>query len=512
MSALRMRLTQTVQRNMGITLLILLTLIFFFAHRFGTDSGSFPDSWNLGLRSTIDDFKEWVIVARSRDPVHPIFSTFFNPLSDGIEYVLTLVEDLLIETPWIVIITGIFFISVRLTNLRMALFITLCVLATGLLGLWEESMETLALMLVSVLVSLMIGIPLGILSAKVDTVEKVLRPILDAMQTMPAFVYLIPVLLFFGIGGVPSLIATVIYAIPPAIRLTNLGIRSLPKNALEAAESFGSTPLQTLFKVEIPMAMPSIMSGVNQTIMMALGIVVIASLIGFAGLGDVVLKSLRRLQVGQAFEAGLAIVFLAILLDRLSYALSQYEPTSEERYQGNYLLPEQSWLERAFQIKSARRLGVVVGYGALFYVFIGITHTWIWSELSMIERSILLLPLLVFALHIVEEPVEKSIGFIFRFADLLRSGVIRLLSLIPVRRWQEFVSTGGYWVTVLLVLIAINFICVEINEIELQSSTETDDDPVMLTLVEFPDILQIRVRRPIDEAVEWMQLNLYDIH
>jgi glycine betaine/proline transport system permease protein len=506
---MRHRLAQSVNKNIVVGLLVLLTVVLFLVHRFVHDFGAFPAAWNLGLRPVIDDFKEWVIVARSREPIHPMFSLFFNPLSDGIEEVLGFMENFLIETPWLVIILAIFFIALRITNLRMALFISICVVSMGLLGLWEESMETLALMLLSVLVSLLIGIPLGILSAKNDTVERVLRPILDAMQTMPAFVYLIPVLLFFGIGGTPALIATVIYAIPPSVRLTNLGIRNLPKNALEAAESFGSTPLQTLFKVEIPMAMPSIMSGVNQTIMMALGIVVIASLIGFAGLGDVVLKSLRRLRVGQAFEAGLAIVFLAILLDRISYALSQYERSSERRFQGNYLLPEQSWLVKAFQIKSARRLGMVVGYGVLFYVFIGATQTWIWNDISTIWRSILLLPLLMLGLHFVEPPIEKGIAIIYRAAAFVEQGVVRILSLIPVQRWQEFVLSSGYWLTALLSLILINFVCVQIGEIKLN---DNEDDPTIFSLVEFPEDLQIQIRQPIDDGVAWMQVNLYDIN
>jgi glycine betaine/proline transport system permease protein len=172
------------------------------------------------------------------------------------EWVLQLVEDFLLITPWMVIVLAIFLIAQRVMHLASALFIVLCVLMMGWLGLWVASMETLALMLVSVAVSLVIGIPLGVWSAKDSRVERVLRPILDAMQTMPAFVYLIPVLLLFGIGGVPSLIATVIYAIPPPSGITHLGIRNIPDDAREAAEAFGSTPRQILFKVELPMALP----------------------------------------------------------------------------------------------------------------------------------------------------------------------------------------------------------------------------------------------------------------
>ena len=188
-------------------------------------------------------------------------------------------------------------------------------------------MQTLALMAVSVLISLLIGIPLGIVAARYEKVERGLRPFLDAMQTMPAFVYLLPVVLFFGIARVPSVIATVIYALPPAIRLTTLGIREVPVEIVEAARAFGSTPRQILLKVQLPLALPTIMAGVNQTIMMALSIVVIAAMIGAGGLGGVVLDALRGLKVGLALEAGLAIVFLAVLLDRLSEAFAERNRT-----------------------------------------------------------------------------------------------------------------------------------------------------------------------------------------
>src|SRR5260221_75596 len=200
---------------------------------------------------------------------------------------------------------------------RLALLAVSGLVFMGLMGLWTESMQTLALMTVSVVISLLIGIPLGIWCAQDERVESTLRPILDAMQTMPAFVYLIPVLLFFGVARVPSVVATVIYALPPAIRLTSLGLRQVSPQAIEAARSFGATRRQMLFKVQIPLALPSIMAGVNQTIMMALGIVVIAALIGAGGLGRQVLLSLQHLKVGLALEAGVCIRFFAIILQRL---------------------------------------------------------------------------------------------------------------------------------------------------------------------------------------------------
>ena len=297
----------------------------------------FPADWNLGLREPLNEFKRWVVVNRN---THWMFLYLFEPFSAVIDFSLRRVEDFLLWLPWPVVLLGVFLIAERVQGLKLGLVMLVCLIPMGLFGLWAESMQTLALMAIAVIFALMIGIPLGIWSANNDSVERILRPILDAMQTMPAFVYLIPVLLFFGVARVPSIIATVIYALPPAIRLTNLGLRSVSEDVLEAATAFGSTDKQILRKVKLPLALPSIMVGVNQTIMMALSIVVIAALIGAGGLGDVVLKSLRRLRVGNALEAGLAIVFLAVLLDRLSEAMSKLERHSMPQYSGFKLFNE----------------------------------------------------------------------------------------------------------------------------------------------------------------------------
>lgn len=298
---------------------VLAAILLFILAQTTTDLQSFPEAWNLGLRRPIDAFEGWVIANRTS---HPIFLVFFEPLSDAIDFTLRRLENFLLWLPWPVLVVGTFLLGYRLGGLSLALLTAACLLFTGLFGLWDESMQTLALMGVAVAISLLIGIPLGILAARHERFEAVLRPILDGMQTMPTFVYLIPALLFFGIARVPSVIATVIFALPPAIRLTSLGIRRVDPAAVEAAHSFGSTERQTLFKVQLPLAAPTIMAGVNQTIMMALGIVVIAALIGAGGLGREVLVALQRLRVGEGLEAGLAIVFLAILLDRLSQAFA----------------------------------------------------------------------------------------------------------------------------------------------------------------------------------------------
>lgn len=287
------------------------------------ETEKFPESWNLGLRSHIDLFQDWVIGHRT---THPIFIYFFGPLSQVIDNGMRWAEDLLLATSWVIIIAIFGLLGYLLSGLRLALFCIVGLLLAGAFGLWNQSMQTLALMCVSVLFSLAIGIPLGIVAASNDHFDRLLRPILDGMQTMPAFVYLIPLLLFFGVGRVPAVVATIIYAIPPAIRLTNLGIRGVHPPAIEAARAFGSTRWQMLFKVQLPLALPALMAGVNQTIMMALGMVVIAAMIGAGGLGREVIVALDKLEVGQGLEAGLAIVLLAIILDRLSDALSKIDP------------------------------------------------------------------------------------------------------------------------------------------------------------------------------------------
>ena len=192
--------------------------------------------------------------------------------------------------------------------------------AIGLVGYWESAMETVALIIVAVVLSIAIAVPIGILAARSNLVDGTIRPVLDMMQTMPAYVYLVPGIMLFGIGNVPAIFATVIYAVPPAIRLTNLGIRQVTPQVVEAAQSFGTTRRQLLLKVQLPMAIPTIMAGVNQTIMMALAMVVVASLVGAGGLGEDVLRALNRFKPGEALLGGLAIVALAIIVDRITQA------------------------------------------------------------------------------------------------------------------------------------------------------------------------------------------------
>ncbi|MFH5926388.1 ABC transporter permease [Roseomonas xinghualingensis] len=206
---------------------------------------------------------------------------------------------------------------------KFAIFAVTALLVISGMGLWERMMETLSLVLAATFIAILIGVPLGIAMARSSVAEMLGRPALDLMQTMPAFVYLIPAAMFFGLGAVPGTIATVIFAMPPVVRLTNLGIRQVHSEFIEAGLAFGCTPMQLLLKVQVPNALPSIMAGINQTIMLSLSMVVIASMIGAGGLGNTVLTGIQRLDVGTGFEGGLAVVVLAVLLDRITQSFGQ---------------------------------------------------------------------------------------------------------------------------------------------------------------------------------------------
>ncbi|WP_336622287.1 ABC transporter permease [Rhizobium sp. S152] len=215
-----------------------------------------------------------------------------------------------------------------------AVFTALGLLVVDHIALWNPMMETLSLVIASTLIAMLVGLPLGIAMARKDSVAALVRPVLDLMQTMPAFVYLIPAAMFFGLGAVPGAIATVIFSMPPVVRLTNLGIRQVDAEFIEAGNAFGCTSSQLLFKVQLPNAMPSIMAGINQTIMLSLSMVVIASMIGAGGIGNTVLTGIQRLDVGTGFEGGIAVVILAVILDRITQSLGQPRPFFLARFFG----------------------------------------------------------------------------------------------------------------------------------------------------------------------------------
>ena len=225
--------------------------------------------------------------------------------------------------PWYVMILLLAVAAWRLSSRGVAIFTVVGLVLIEMMGLWTATMQTLALIFTATLIALLIGIPLGIWMSRNDTLNRIIRPVLDFMQTMPAFVYLIPAVYFFDLGEVPGAVATIIFAMPPAVRLTNLGIRQVPEDVVEASKSFGSTSRQLLYKVQIPLAMPTIMAGLNQTIMLSLSMVVISAMIGAKGLGITVLKGITQLKVGEGFEGGLAVVILAMILDRITQGLGE---------------------------------------------------------------------------------------------------------------------------------------------------------------------------------------------
>jgi glycine betaine/proline transport system permease protein len=232
-------------------------------------------------------------------------------------------ETFLLTVPVWAMLMVIVAVSIWRVGWRFGLFVVLSLGLVFGMNLWTETMTTLALIMAATLISLAVGLPTGILAAKSDTAEAIIRPILDLMQTLPPFVYLIPAAMFFGLGKVPGAIATVIFAVPPAVRLTNLGIRNVDKELIEAGLAFGCTPRQLLVKVQLPAALPSIMAGINQSVMLALSMVVIAAMIGAGGLGSEVLAGIQRLDIGRGFEGGFAVVALAIILDRISQSLAE---------------------------------------------------------------------------------------------------------------------------------------------------------------------------------------------
>jgi glycine betaine/proline transport system permease protein/glycine betaine/proline transport system substrate-binding protein len=246
-------------------------------------------------------------------------SWFFGAIRDGGAWLMDGITDLLLFIPpvlFILLLVALAFFASR-KKFGLPVFTLLGLLYIHNQGLWDPLMYTITLVLVASLLSILIGVPVGIWMAKSRTANWIITPILDFMQTMPAFVYLIPAVAFFGIGMVPGVFSAVIFALPPTVRFTNLGIRQVPDEMIEAAESFGSTGSQRLFKVELPLAKPTIMAGINQTVLLALSMVVIASMIGAPGLGERVINALQRAQVGPGFVAGFALVVLAIILDRV---------------------------------------------------------------------------------------------------------------------------------------------------------------------------------------------------
>ncbi|OAT24314.1 glycine betaine/L-proline ABC transporter permease ProW [Proteus myxofaciens] len=282
-----------------------------------------PDHFNImdPFHNTLIPLDSWVTEAIDWVVLH--FRPVFQGIRVPVDFVLSGFENFLTAMPSPVAIILFSLIAWQLSGKVMGITSFISLILIGAIGAWSEAMVTLALVLTSLLFCLIIGLPLGIWLAHSNRASKIIRPLLDAMQTTPAFVYLVPIVMLFGIGNVPGVVVTIIFALPPIVRLTILGIKQVPEDLIEAAQSFGANPRQMLFKVQLPLAMPTIMAGVNQTLMLALSMVVIASMIAVGGLGQMVLRGIGRLDMGLAAVGGAGIVILAIILDRLTQSLGQ---------------------------------------------------------------------------------------------------------------------------------------------------------------------------------------------
>jgi len=272
-------------------------------------SNALFDIPKLPLGEWIESLEKWLTLNLS--PLFDAIRLIIGSMVGGLEATLNFVPALLL-------ILMVAALAYWMAGWKIAVFALIGLFLIDNLGYWSHSMQSLALVLTASVLSIVIGVPIGIACARNNTVRNFVTPVLDFMQTMPAFVYLLPAVSFFSLGVVPGVIASIIFAIPPTIRLTNLGIRQVPAELVEAADAFGSTPSQKLFKLQLPIAMPSIMAGINQTIMLSLSMVVISSMIGAQGVGAYVYRAVTQAKTGVGFEAGIAIVIMAILLDRLT--------------------------------------------------------------------------------------------------------------------------------------------------------------------------------------------------
>lgn len=351
-------------------------------------------------------------------------------------------EDFLLESPWILVAAILTLPCFIVGGLKLGLFSCFVIYFWGAVGLWEASLQTVALMGLSVFLCVFFGVLLGIACSQSDRFENFMKPVLDTMQVMPAFVYLFPALFFFGIGGAPAILATMIYSMPPIIRLTNTGIRQVSKETVESATSFGSSKLQLLLKIKIPMSLPSIMMGINQVIMMALALVVLACFIGAEGIGGQVWQAIRRLDVGWAMEGGLCILFMAIMFDRFSKACSNKEDKLPSNVKKFHLLPQN--LEK-YKIARILELPLDIASKIIDFICIKITN----------------------------------------FIAIFTSIIISIFNKNAANDIGEFISGKFYLIPSLLALFVISFI-----------------DSNLYEIGTFPKEWKLSIRQPISNAVE----------
>ena len=356
-------------------------------------------------------------------------------------------EDFLIDSPWLLVASIIFLPCLIAGGLRLGLYSLFVIYFWGAVGMWDESLQTVALMGLSVLLCVFFGVILGVLCSQSDRFDGFMKPILDTMQVMPAFVYLFPALFFFGIGGAPAILATMIYAMPPVIRLTNSGIRQVSKDTIESATSFGSSKLQLLFKIKIPLSLPSIMMGINQVIMMALALVVLACFIGAEGIGGQVWLAIRNLDVGWAMEGGLCILFMAIMFDRFSMSLTKQKDILPSDVQPFYLLP-QSW--EKFQVA------------------------------KLIEKPILYLH---FAINLICKSVTNLIATFVKY-------IFSIFNKENAEDLREFLSRRYYVMPSFIVFIIISLV-----------------DSYLISIGTFPEEWKLSIRQPIADGVKSLTIN-----
>jgi glycine betaine/proline transport system permease protein len=388
-----------------------------------------------------DEFKFTAWVNEGEDYLKKNYRWFTKIIASYIKEGYYFLEDFFLEAPWL-LVAALFFLPCLISGgLKLGLYSLFVVYFWGATGMWNESLQTVALMGLSVLLCVFFGTMLGILCSQSDRFENFMKPILDTMQVMPAFVYLFPALFFFGIGGAPAILATMIYAMPPIIRLTNTGIRQVSKETVESATSFGSSKLQLLLKIKIPMSLPSIMMGINQVIMMALALVVLACFIGAEGIGGQVWLAIRNLDVGWAMEGGLCILFMAIMFDRFSMSFSKQIDPLPSDVQKFYLLP-QNW--EKYQIA------------------------------RIVEKPLSLVS------SIIDYICIKITNLIAYISELL----ISLFSKDKANEIGEFISKRYYVIPSLIVLFLISFVNSSIYEIGT-----------------FPSDWKLSIRQPIADGV-----------
>ena len=394
-----------------------------------------------------DQFTFTAWVNEGEDYLKKHFRWFTKIIASYIKNGYYFIEDFLIDSPWILVVAILFLPCFATGGLGLGIYSLFTMYFWGATGMWDEALQTVGLMGLSVSLCVFFGVILGTLCSQSNRFLNFMSPILDTMQVMPAFVYLFPAVFFFGIGGAPAILATMIYAMPPIIRLTNSGIRQVPAETIESATSFGSTKLQLLFKIKIPLSLPSIMMGVNQVIMMALALVVLACFIGAEGIGGQVWLAIRNLDVGWAMEGGLCILFMAIMFDRFSSAFSKTPEILPSNVQKFYLLP-QNW--EKYQLA------------------------------RILEKP---LKFLHYIINYICITVTNLIAYIFK-------ALFTLFNKQTAENIGEFISKRFYIIPSFIVFFIITFIDLNISEIG-----------------SFPKEWKLSIRQPIANTVESLTVN-----